>query len=240
MPAWLRNKRVNFWVAVVIGVSIGSSPVIYVPIVENLLPGMVWWPGVWLVCSCMVLIAWDLRKAGSRMKYLVVSAYLACIPLANWLISNVGTTCLPNGPCLVPVGFGLLAPSGVFVIGLALVLRDFVQRHLGRDWTITAILAGAALSAFMAAPALVLASFASFLLSELADMGVYTALRERRLALAVLASGLVGAIVDSAVFLLLAFGNLAYLEGLIVGKLWASLAAFGLLIALRRRGEIDA
>ena len=51
--------------------------------------------------------------------------------------------------------------------------------------------------------------------------------------------GLVGAIVDSAVFLLLAFGNLAYLEGLIVGKLWASLAAFGLLIALRRRGEID-
>ena len=71
-------------------------------------------------------------------------------------------------------------------------------------------------------------------------MGVYTALRERRLALAVLASGLVGAIVDSAVFLLLAFGNLAYLEGLIVGKLWASLAEFGLLIALRRRGEIDA
>ena len=71
-------------------------------------------------------------------------------------------------------------------------------------------------------------------------MGVYTPLRERRLALAVLASGLVGAIVDSAVFLLLAFGNLAYLEGLIVGKLWASLAVFGLLIALRRRGEIDA
>ena len=30
-----------------------------------------------------------------RMKYLAVSAYLACIPLANWLISNVGTTCVP-------------------------------------------------------------------------------------------------------------------------------------------------
>jgi queuosine precursor transporter len=240
MPAWLRNERVNFWAAAIIGVSIGSSPVIYVPIVESLLPGVVWWPGVWLVCTCMALIACDLRKGGRRMKYLVVSAYLACIPLANWLISNVGTTCVPNGPCLVPVGFGLLAPSGVFVIGLALVLRDFVQRHLGRDWTITAILAGATLSAFMAPPALVLASTASFLLSELADMGVYTPLRERRLALAVLASGLVGAIVDSAVFLLLAFGNLAYLEGLIVGKVWASLAAFGLLIALRRRGEIDA
>ena len=169
-----------------------------------------------------------------------MSAYLTCIPLANWLISNLGTTCVPDGPCLVPVGFGLLAPSGVLVIGLALVLRDFVQRDLGRDWTITAILAGAALSAIVAPPALVLASTASFLLSELADMGVYTPLRERRLALAVLASGLVGAIVDSVVFLLLAFGNLAYIEGLIVGKLWASLAAFGLIIALRQRGEIDA
>jgi hypothetical protein len=42
------------------------------------------------------------------------------------------------------------------------------------------------------------------------------------------------------VFLLLAFGNLAYIEGLIVGKLWASLAAFGLLIALRRRVKFDA
>jgi len=173
-------------------------------------------------------------------RFLAVSAYLTCIPLANWLISNLGTTCVPDGPCLVPVGFGLLAPSGVLVIGLALVLRDFVQRDLGRDWTITAILAGAALSAIVAPPALVLASTASFLLSELADMGVYTPLRERRLALAVLASGLVGAIVDSVVFLLLAFGNLAYIEGLIVGKLWASLAAFGLIIALRQRGEIDA
>jgi queuosine precursor transporter len=175
-----------------------------------------------------------------RMKYLAVITYLACIPLANWLISNVGTTCAPNGPCLIPVGFGLLAPSGVLVIGLALVLRDFVQCHLDRDWTITAVLAGATLSAIVAPPALVAASMASFLLSELADMGVYTPLRERRLALAVLASGLVGAIVDSVVFLLLAFGNLAYIEGLIVGKLWASVAAFGLLVARRRRWEIDA
>jgi queuosine precursor transporter len=232
MPA---HERVDFWRAGINGVSIGSSPVIYVPIVEDLLPGVVWWPGVWLVCACVALIAWHLRKGGSRMTYLAVSAYLACIPLANWLISNVGTMCATNGPCRVPVGFGLIAPSGVPVIGLALVLRDFVHCHLDREWTITAILVGAALSAIVAPPPLVLASTASFLLSELADMGVYTPLRERRLALAVLASGLVGAIVDSAVFLYLAFGQLTYLNGLIVGKLWASLAAFGLLTALRRR-----
>lgn len=169
------------------------------------------------------------------MRYAVLIAFLACIPLANWLIGNAGTKCVPNGPCLAPVGFGLMAPSGVLVIGLALVLRDFVQRDLGARWTLGAILAGAALSAGIAPPALVVASGVAFLLSELADMAVYTPLRERRLGLAVLASGVVGAAVDSAAFLWLAFGSLAYLDGQIVGKLWASLAAFVILAALRRR-----
>ncbi len=45
-------------------------------------------------------------------------AYIATIPAANWLIGNVGTTCVPNGPCLIPVGFGLMAPSGVLMVGL--------------------------------------------------------------------------------------------------------------------------
>jgi hypothetical protein len=30
-------------------------------------------------------------------------AYIACIPAANWMISHIGTECLPNGPCLLPV-----------------------------------------------------------------------------------------------------------------------------------------
>ena len=64
--------------------------------------------------------------------------FIACIPLANWMIGNLGTVCVPQGPCLVPVwpwGPGdkpLMAPSGVLMIGLALVLRDLVQRRLGR------------------------------------------------------------------------------------------------------------
>lgn len=169
------------------------------------------------------------------MPYALLIAFLACIPAANWLIGHAGTKCIPNGPCLVPVGFGLEAPSGVLIIGVALVLRDFVQRELGPWWTAGAIAVGAALSAWVAPPALVIASGAAFLLSELADMAVYTPLRERRLALAVLASGIAGAAVDSAVFLWLAFGSLAYLNGQIVGKLWATLAAFAVLIALRHR-----
>lgn len=169
------------------------------------------------------------------MRYAILGAFLACIPIANYLIGNVGTKCIPAGPCLVPVGFGLLAPSGVLVIGAALVLRDMVHERFGSAWTVGAIIVGAGLSAGIAPPALVLASGAAFLLSEAADMAVYTPLRERRLGLAVLASGVVGAVVDSAVFLWLAFGSLKYLDGQIVGKMWASLIAFAVLTWMRRR-----
>jgi uncharacterized PurR-regulated membrane protein YhhQ (DUF165 family) len=172
------------------------------------------------------------------VRYVLLVGFLSCIPAANWLIGNVGTTCVPNGPCLIPVGFGLMAPSGVLVIGLALLLRDFVQRALGPWWTIAGISVGALLSAWVAPPSLVLASGVAFQLSELADMVVYTPLRERRFALAVLGSGIAGAVVDSAVFLWLAFGSLNYLEGQVVGKLWASLVAFVILAVLRRRALV--
>ena len=65
-----------------------------------------------------------------------------------------------------------------------------------------------------------LASAVAFLLSELADLAVYTPLQRRRFMPAVLASSLVGLVVDSAVFLYLAFGNLDYLAGQVVGKAW--------------------
>lgn len=154
------------------------------------------------------------------MRYFAFLAFLATVPLANWMIGNVGTVCIPDGPCLLPVGFGLSAPSGVLVIGAALVLRDMVQQLLGIRWAFAAIVCGVILSALVAPQALVLASAAAFLLSEFADLGVYTPLRKKGLALAVLASGVVGSIVDSAVFLFLAFGSIDYIAGQVVGKLW--------------------
>src|SRR5215813_13392389 len=130
--------------------------------------------------------------------------FIACIPAANWMIGHVGTVCSsPHGPCLVPVapwgpnGHPLMAPSGVLMIGLALVLRDMVQRRLGRAAALTAIVAGALLSGAVAPPPLVYASAAAFLLSELADFAVYTPLQECGLVLAVLASSVVGLIADS-------------------------------------------
>lgn len=169
------------------------------------------------------------------MRYLLFIAFLATIPLANWLIGNVGTQCIPNGPCLIPVGFGFMAPSGVLMIGAALVLRDAVQQLLGIRWAIAAIICGVVLSALVAPPALVLASAVAFALAETLDLAVYTPLRKRNLPLAVLASGAVGAVADSAAFLLIAFGSLNYIEGQVVGKLWMTLAAAAVLWAWKKR-----
>ncbi len=175
-----------------------------------------------------------------HLRYLWLAAFIATIPAANWMIQHVGTTCVPDGPCLVPVAPGLMAPSGVLLIGLALVLRDAIHAGLGARWALAAILAGTALSIVLAPPALVLASGAAFLVSELADFAVYAPLRRRYPAGAVLASGVAGAIVDSALFLGIAFGSLAYLPGQVVGKLWMSLLAAIVIGALARRRAASA
>src|SRR5580700_2444361 len=104
--------------------------------------------------------------------------FLASIPLANWMILHVGTTCVPDGPCLVPVAPGLMAPSGVLTVGAALVLRDVVQRCLGLKFGLLAIAMGSALSVLVATPTLAAASGIAFALSELSDFAVYTPLQQ--------------------------------------------------------------
>jgi hypothetical protein len=150
--------------------------------------------------------------------FLFLAAYIACIPVANWLIQHVGTVCPPDGPCLIPVAPGLMAPSGVLMAGLALVLRDLVQRRLGVTYGLAAIGVGTLLSAALAPAPLVVASAVAFLLSELIDFSVYTPLQKRGLVLAVAASSFVGLIADSLLFLWLAFGSLQFLAGQIAGK----------------------
>jgi hypothetical protein len=58
---WLRSQRVLFWLAVITGVIFSAPATIIVPLLDNLLPGVVWWPGVWMVVlafSGLVLIVW--------------------------------------------------------------------------------------------------------------------------------------------------------------------------------------
>lgn len=157
-------------------------------------------------------------------KFLIISAFAATVPASNWMIGNVGE-CIPNGPCLIPVGFGLMAPSGVLMVGASLAIRDAVHSKFGASYALMAIFAGAALSAFFAPTALVIASVSAFLISEMSDFFVYAPLRKRNVTAAILASGIVGSIVDSAVFLFIAFGSLDFVSGQIVGKVWVTIFA---------------
>ncbi|HWV54115.1 VUT family protein [Pseudorhodoplanes sp.] len=168
---------------------------------------------------------------------LFFALFCLTIPVANWMIYNFGTVCTRDGPCLIPVAPGLMAPSGVLTVGVALVLRDLVQRRLGFAAAVAAILIGAGLSGLIAPLALVTASASAYLISEFADLAVYTPLQERRFVTAVVLSSIVGLIVDSIVFLWLAFGSLDFLAGQVVGKAWMVLLSVPFIMYLRRRDE---
>lgn len=162
-----------------------------------------------------------------RLGLLAAAAFIATVFAANWAIETYG---------LVPVGFGLEAPAGVYFVGLAFTLRDVVHRTLGRWPVIGCVVVGAALS-YLIAPSFAFASGAAFLVSESADLAVYEPLRRRGWLGAVAVSNVVGAVVDSALFLWIAFGSLAFIEGQIVGKLEMTALAIAVLLLLRRRAE---
>lgn len=128
-----------------------------------------------------------------------------------------------------------MAPSGVLMVGLALVLRDLVQRRLGTAFGLGDIAVGAVISAVLASPSLVFASTVAFLISEMADFAVYTPLQQRGLVLAVLASSVIGLLADSMLFLWLAFGSLDFLAGQIIGKALMVLVTLPAIHWLRRR-----
>lgn len=158
-----------------------------------------------------------------KSKYLAAVGFIGSIPLANYLISNIGTVC-SEGVCLIPVGFGLMAPSGVLVVGLSLALRDYIHESFGIRPTILMILLGALLSFILANPYIAVASAVSYLVSELMDAGVYSWLREKSKPLGILMSGAVGSVVDGVLFVLIAFGSLEFSLGNILGKYYSSLA----------------
>lgn len=152
---------------------------------------------------------------------LALAVYIGCIVSANAAIEHYG---------FVSVGFGLEAPAGVYFAGLALGARDFVQELLGRHIVILAILAGAALSWFIA-PSFALASGVAFLVSEFADFAIYTPLRAQNKVGAVALSNTVGAVIDSMIFLYLAFDSINGWFGTTVGKWWTTIPVLFLMWA---------
>jgi uncharacterized PurR-regulated membrane protein YhhQ (DUF165 family) len=156
---------------------------------------------------------------------ILFAAYILSIFGANWAIERFG---------VVPVGFGLMAPAGVFFAGLCFELRDLTQDTLGRVWVLAAIVVGALLSALVATRAVAVASGVAFLLGELADFAIYTPLRKRWWLVAMLIANPIGDIVDSAVFLWIAFGSLHFLTGQVIGKAYCTLIPVGILWCIRR------
>lgn len=152
-------------------------------------------------------------------------AFVATVGGANWALATYG---------IVPIGFGLSAPAGVYFAGIGFTIRDLIHDRGDRRWIFSAIIAGAAVSALLEdAQAFAIASGCAFLLSESADWLIYSPLRRRGWVISVACSNAVGLVVDSVVFLWLAFGSLAFIEGQIVGKAYMTIAAIALLWLIR-------
>ena len=169
----------------------------------------------------------------------LAAAYLGSIVAAAWAITHVGHQYAPGAPHVLPVWPGIEAPSGVYLVGLTLVLRDVLQRRVGKRVTFGLILVGALLSALIS-PAVAVASGLAFLASESVDFGVFTLVEPHGLYRAVLASNAVSIVVDSVIFLSLAFGSLAFVEGQVIGKALASLAGCAVLVVMHQRRAVMA
>lgn len=159
------------------------------------------------------------------IRYALTAAFLGCILAANYVTTELG---------MIPVGFGLIATAGTYFAGLTFILRDSLQDIAGKRWTLGVIAAGAALSFLFSNPFIALASAAAFALAELADLAVYTPLRKRGYIRAAIASNIVGAFIDTVVFLWIAgFPILDAIAGQMVGKLAVTAAAVLVVAAYR-------
>jgi uncharacterized PurR-regulated membrane protein YhhQ (DUF165 family) len=160
---------------------------------------------------------------------LIGALYLALIVAANYATTRWGMVWV----------FGLTATAGTYLAGATFAVRDSLQDAAGKYAALGLVVAGAALSYLVADPFIALASGVAFGLSELADLAVYTPLRRQGYAIAAMASNVVGAIVDTFLFLWIAGFPITGLvvSGQIVGKVAATLPIWALVAFLRFRKQ---
>lgn len=162
-------------------------------------------------------------------------AYVALVVLANWLASKY----------LITVPFThYLAPAGVLCIGAVLVLRDWLWQLRG-FWSSVALILIAGVLSFVLGFALgygslirvAVASLVAFIVSEgIFESLVFAPLRKRRFTLGVALSASVGNLIDSLVFLVIAFPAFwtSLYAGNVIGK-FEMIAVGVALTAARRR-----
>ncbi len=118
--------------------------------------------------------------------------YIALILAINVAFVHVPLIALPGGEMWPPISLA---------VGFTFVLRDYAQKQVGHN-ILWCMLIGCALSWYFATPALALASALAFGVGELADWAVFT-FTKRPFSQRILFSSLVGAPLDSLIFLTL-------------------------------------
>ena len=172
-------------------------------------------------------------------RVLLAAAFVATVYLANWTLERYGLVELPV--------IGWMAPAGVLWAGLGFGLRDAL-RETGRGWrpwVAGAIAAGAGLSWWLSdavtipggKTSIAVASGLAFGFSELLDAVTYEVVRRTGWVKAVIVSNLVGAVVDSLIFLWLAFGAIDAVGGQIAGKVLMILPALPIVAWSKSRGR---
>jgi uncharacterized PurR-regulated membrane protein YhhQ (DUF165 family) len=159
------------------------------------------------------------------MRFKFTALYIALIVAVNYAFIVVPLVELPDGTMWPPVALA---------VGFVFVVRDFAQREIGHK-VLLAMLVGVMISYFMASPFVATASAAAFLISEVVDWAVYT-YTKRPLSQRILYSSLLGAPVDSAVFLgILGLLSPAGVAAMTLSKL---LGAFLVWWIIRRREAV--
>ena len=163
-------------------------------------------------------------------RWIAFLLYVSGPVITNWVYLNLAEQVSETGERLFMVTSTVGFDPSLPVIGLIFCLRDWVQETLGRRITWVAILMGTGVSALVS-PEVALASGLAFLVSESVDFVCYTSLMPRQ-ALAILASGVLGSMVDSAVFLTVAFGSIETWYEQTLGKV-AIVALVALAVRMR-------
>jgi queuosine precursor transporter len=168
------------------------------------------------------------------VKYVTTACFIATVYAANWMLTHYGVWSIG----------ALLVPAGTLFAGLGFLLRCCLQEVASRAWVLGAILCGALLSLWLGASVTIpgghvqvaVASACAFGFSELADWSTYTPLRRRTIVGGLSAAQAVGAIVDTTLFLFLAFGSFTWnlWVGQFLGKTLMVVPAVCLVAAYRR------
>lgn len=155
-----------------------------------------------------------------------VLTYILLIAGVNWAFSVIPLVELPGGD--------LWSPAAL-IVGFVFVVRDFAQRSVGHH-VLWAMLAGIAISWYMASPALALASAGAFAIGELADWALYT-FTNKPFSQRILISSLLGAPLDSFVFL--SFIGIASPLSVAIMSASKLFGAFIVSILVRRRENLN-